>query len=94
MKELQSWEAGLDNLLRRAEAAQADAENEIQYIERLEQFICVSKELREAFRSFVIRQSPSQFISNLEDPSDLAQRFAPTGSESLRQVANGSGRTN
>lgn len=74
--ERQSWEDGLNNLIHRAELRNQEAQTEIDYLKRLERFIDVSRELRETFRTYVLRESPPP-IPNHEDASHIAPRFAP-----------------
>lgn len=86
--ELESWERGLNDLIMRCELRTAEAQQEIRYLEKLERFIDVSKELREVFRSYVTRQpEPIPF----DNPEAFAPRFAPNGSgaDAMRRVVNG-----
>ena len=75
--EPESFELGLNNLIQRAYRAEAEAQRELRYLNRLDQFVEVSKELREAFRKEVTRQTHQEYVGHEDDASTLAPRFAP-----------------
>lgn len=74
--EPESFELGLNNLIQRAYRAEAEAQRELRYLNKLDQFLEISKELREAFRKEVTRQTHQEYVGH-EDDASIAPRFAP-----------------
>ena len=87
-----SWEEGLNALIARAEQAEAAARDEVRYIETLERFIGISRDLRELFRRYVVRESVESRVNGADryaveaDAKSIAPRFAP--SSRPREIAD------